>query len=700
MTSRKALNAERLAAKLTASEAAKPPGQRLVERDDFDQHIYSQVWIARANDLANMKQWFMDFVTHPAIQICTKAEDAQRFFSAGGPPFTSRILRMYLEAQAETRVGQVTSQISYRTLISHLYLLISVAKRYQNPIELDVIEAAHNWIIGPLVQRGLVSTVERRKPMIIGNDLTSITQAVFSIAFMATFGDTRIPLLFGLYLGLAVDCCGRVSELLARSMKRTRLTKHQEKKCFRWGHVEIYAFPSTKDAREAVTFKAKLQFDLLKSPFFDPTKTKTIPLRLLPPELASQDSLRLLIILALIDGVFENHTSWSSLEKVRPGPHGTLIKFKDSFQDTPGVPIGCRFMGLQYNLLPGAIRRGNAYLLAMTATPEERMARMGHTPGRLTYWKHYRNKTSTFDYQAHAHGAQEEDLSVMSSIMLDSRADAPASISLAGLKEVYADPTVLDLSEAYTTLANKLIEAHGSLKQASSTDPLAFTRYAEARKQWRAAEERLKIHIFRREYAAFFDRDCPVEVETTSTKHSAVRAFYSTSVDHLIAPEMIDSRDEFRIEEERSDRIDDSLPDLQLATASQTRELQTYLGGCDLEDNKSPAGTLNIATPSETEIDVVDKGSTGSITHRKPQRGCSKRVVAPWTVLDRVPDTLFNQELALSESRLADVLVDCFNHLHIADLYFPGQEPLPGEYTCRFCGQIAGGIMAASHAKA
>ena len=50
---------------------------------------------------------------------------------------------------------------------------------------------------------------------------------------------------------------------------------------------------------------------------------------------------------------------------------------------------------------------------------------MGHGPSDETYWLYYLNRTSTFDFQAHAYGTVEQDISVLSSIFLNSKSDAP-----------------------------------------------------------------------------------------------------------------------------------------------------------------------------------------------------------------------------------------------------------------------------------
>ena len=86
---------------------------------------------------------------------------------------------------------------------------------------------------------------------------------------------------------------------------------------------------------QGVDLFAKIHFPKLEKSQRNQVTSKTIPLRLLPLELAAEDSLRLLIVLALIDGVFENHETWDSLIQVKPGPHGTKIQCKVSAMDLP-----------------------------------------------------------------------------------------------------------------------------------------------------------------------------------------------------------------------------------------------------------------------------------------------------------------------------------------------------------------------------
>lgn len=161
--------------------------------------------------------------------------------------------------------------------------------------------------------------------LMASRDVTTLLSALFSVEFMATFNTTRDVLQLGLFINLAVDCCGRVSELVAPG------SISNGDKCLRWGHVEFFAF----QVNGMVEISAKVAFAGLKGPGIDSKRHKTIPLRILPLELAAEDSLLQLITIGLIDGVFENISSWSDFDNLMPGPSGTRISLRESVKVKP-----------------------------------------------------------------------------------------------------------------------------------------------------------------------------------------------------------------------------------------------------------------------------------------------------------------------------------------------------------------------------
>ena len=67
-------------------------------------------------------------------------------------------------------------------------------------------------------------------------------------------------------------------------------------------------------------FTAIVNFKWLKGKRLDPSKYKKITFRLLPAELAFEDTLRQLLILALSEGILDGVSTWEDLEHLEPGP--------------------------------------------------------------------------------------------------------------------------------------------------------------------------------------------------------------------------------------------------------------------------------------------------------------------------------------------------------------------------------------------
>jgi hypothetical protein len=198
----------------------------------------------------------------------------------------------------------------------------------------------HEWIDASLVPRGLLSTATPLKQVAMPADLTLLRNTLFQTDYLSTFADCRSPLQFALFLSMVVDCSGRAGELIAPSNKKTYNNKR-----LKWSQIAFFAFPTPA----GVTVRANITFGDLKHKTFNPNKYKVIPLRLLPLSLAGEDSLRMLLVIGLIDGVFENLTSWDDIQKLRPGPNGTDINLKQAALHLP--------VSLQLNFPPNRRRR-------------------------------------------------------------------------------------------------------------------------------------------------------------------------------------------------------------------------------------------------------------------------------------------------------------------------------------------------------
>jgi hypothetical protein len=57
------------------------------------------------------------------------------------------------------------------------------------------------------------------------------------------------------------------------------------------------------------------------------------------------------------------------------------------------------------------------------------------------------------------------------------------------------------------------------------------------------------------------------------------------------------------------------------------------------------------------------------------------------TVLDAVSDELPKDDISLTDSQLANLMVTSFNNMYPSDNFFPGHEPYLGTNKYRFCEQ-------------
>jgi hypothetical protein len=147
------------------------------------------------------------------------------------------------------------------------------------------------------------------KPTPIPSDITTLLRNFFQVEYLvASLHTTRTGVNVALALGLMLDCNSRISELVDAQevpveLRATHLEENEEK-IFTWKRVKLFAFRN-ETGQDKVQVQARLTFRKLKKKVtVKGTRMKTIPLRLLPLNLAAEDTLRWLIVLGLMDGVF------------------------------------------------------------------------------------------------------------------------------------------------------------------------------------------------------------------------------------------------------------------------------------------------------------------------------------------------------------------------------------------------------------
>lgn len=170
--------------------------------------------------------------------------------------------------------------------------------------------------INQLEREGELSNKSRVRPVATKNDLDILIAIVFSDAFAFGLTGVRVILVLALYINLYVDSCGRGSDLAWGGPTIVEKSNH----CLCWGHCDFYVV-CLDDGDRVIAANITLEYQKGQR---SSDKKKTVTLRLLPTAMAMQDSLRLLVTLAIIDGVFGAGVTWADLLVVDPGKHSLL----------------------------------------------------------------------------------------------------------------------------------------------------------------------------------------------------------------------------------------------------------------------------------------------------------------------------------------------------------------------------------------
>lgn len=249
----------------------------------------------------------------------------------------------------------------------------------------------------------------------------------------------------------------------------------------------------------------------------------------------------------------------------------------------------------------------------MNCTEEERYARLGHKTGVSVYWIHYRNEVSTVDFQAIAHKTNLEDVSMLSSISLDRRRDAPETPSAEGFHQVGKATEVIELQNRRSELLDTILTRYGSLKNAQQVDASLSTGYHRVWMDLRDTKARLHRAASEKESRGHFQTVCPTDSD--------------------------EARDDVDVE----------------TLFAQVDETGPQIRSESVDPRRHPMLVKHLQTLA--------------------------------SLVDQVQTALFDND-NLTETQIGNIMVDAFCRVHSADSFYPGQEPFPGEYDCRWCGAL------------
>lgn len=357
------------------------------------------------------KRWFIEY-----LQMQTPELDPQRYFDADHPPPDRVLLKKYAIFMAQSRVGHTADTISVRTLINYMRLLFTVfgidrGRRLDKALTDDI----QAYIYNDMAKEYQLSREHWKKPVAHSEDLTYLISVLYSPEYIGSLSNMRQLLNLTLFLNIMVDTGSRGGDI-AWDRKTPRST------CLLWEDIKLYAFWNAE--MDAVDIRANLTFRQLKGMKLEPSQYKTVPFSLFPTAMAKEDTLRLILVMALMDDVFESGLrTWSDLMAVPSSANGRIIPIKESFLKLPLLrkvhgdtftltqePEQLRDLqaqtkrlgrgaGLEDRLTVYCLRRGVAFTLALKTSADNRRFLMGHKTASKIY-SEYASKTATVDLAA------------------------------------------------------------------------------------------------------------------------------------------------------------------------------------------------------------------------------------------------------------------------------------------------------------
>jgi hypothetical protein len=333
-------NAEKRSARFKKSQASFTKEQLAEQVQQNEATATALIVPTTLQERVMAKNWFLEFLNdiHPEV------DGEEAYFTRGSDLPDVVLVKEYARYLVRSRVGRVTNKLTVNTVLHYIKMILEVLQRaagYPTASMLPLRIELSAFIRGDLVKQEGIQRVMHPKPVAHSNDLARIISILYSASYLGTFANKRTVLNVTLYMLLLVDLCGRGAEIAHHHLR-------PEYMCLRWEDVSFYSFQSDED--DSMDIRAQIKIRWSKGKTLDSSSDRTIPLPgLLHISLALQDTLRILLIVALMDGVFgDSIQTWEQLAMFRvPGDAAETGRIIPMDPDMREKPVLRRMQGRQ-----------------------------------------------------------------------------------------------------------------------------------------------------------------------------------------------------------------------------------------------------------------------------------------------------------------------------------------------------------------
>ncbi|KAK9244339.1 hypothetical protein V1506DRAFT_541711 [Lipomyces tetrasporus] len=538
-------------------------------------------------------------------------------------------------------------------------------------------------------------------------DVMFLISNLFRPDVLAKFPSMHQALQFVLLLNLTIDLMGRIGELLFNTTNEPWLSY-----LLIWRRVTFWAHVQDDGS---INFSVVLRITGMKGQKKTPGLFKEVPLHSLSPEAGLEDSCRLILYLAILEGHLEIDSldGLASIRRLQTTRTGTRLQIKESSLDLPvsqqstlsgdlmGRPMRYHSFHAWLNMVSRAagivdtrvttrcMRRAVAYHLNRCTDIDTRKQLMGHRENSRVF-SAYQAKTAQADTQAILRGAHETDITMYSSIVNGSIPGAPIFLSATGLRVVASSPTMIEAHNCLRAALQEVLKEFPNVASAKSASSPLYDAYRQAQQtkhNLQTAMNRVQFAVEVREFAqkhkyallesnsATTDDDGDAQEDLLEQENVNTTAEWTASVSTLSYEEEADALQVYQAEPSHN-------------PISTTRDLYIDPHLLEIEDGPNDArreesvNTDITATAVITNPDEPDP-STLRRHHVMLSRDMINKCPRP-TVADGVFQRV--TEGSLSHEEVDNLLMPLFSIKHSLTRYPPHLMPVPGTKDCCFCG--------------
>jgi hypothetical protein len=319
------------AAKRQATYEQKVASGEITPSTDLDAIVRREKAQRTMDKYVMVMDWFEDF---SVSELNLPEADSKKYFRREGPKPSIPMVRQFFTWLAQTHRGNGCTKIRLSTMGGYMDTLWGAVKYFNAAFPTKETEQHKVWLTDVLAPQENLNLMPEGKAVAYPKDVTFLIKNLFRPEILAKFVSMHQVLQFTLLLNLNIDLMGRIGELVLVGASADDPAEKWLDYLLIWRRVTFWVHLQDDGS---VKFSANVRITGMKGQKKTPGLFKEIPMTHLLPEEALEDSCRLLLYLAILEGHMEIDSvdSLASIQNLLTTKTGTRLKIKESSLDLP-----------------------------------------------------------------------------------------------------------------------------------------------------------------------------------------------------------------------------------------------------------------------------------------------------------------------------------------------------------------------------